>query len=269
MTQLKDKIQDALDEGRMLGLGAEILIGFEFTATFQDSFGKLSSRSQNLNVIALTLMLFTSVLLISPSSFHQLAERGEDSVRLHRFATGMTELALLPFALGLGANMYIPAEGINGSVTGLVFGFATALLALCFWYGPMLLRDVRERVMLRQGDATQGTGHTPVHEKIRQVLTEARVIIPGNQALLGFQFAVILQRGFSQLPRWVKWVHLVSLSLIAVSTILLLTPAAYHRIVEHGEETEGFYFLAHAMVLSSLPLLATGVCGDFFVVVYR
>jgi hypothetical protein len=79
ITQLKDKIQDALDEGRMLVLGAEILIGFEFTATFQEGFRKPSSRSQNLNVIALTLMLFTLVLLISPSSFHQLAERGTES----------------------------------------------------------------------------------------------------------------------------------------------------------------------------------------------
>jgi hypothetical protein len=34
MTLLKDKIQHALDESRMLVLGVEILIGFEFTATF-------------------------------------------------------------------------------------------------------------------------------------------------------------------------------------------------------------------------------------------
>ena len=269
MTQLKDKIQNVMDESRMLVLGAEILIGFEFTATFQEGFRKLSSRSQDLNVIALTLMLFTLVLLISPSSFHQLAERGEDSVRVHCVATGMTELALLPFALGLGANMYIRAEEINGSATGLAFGFATASLAFFFWYGPMLLRDARAGKMHRQENPSQTTGQTPVHDKIRQVLTEARVIIPGNQALLGFQFAVILQRGFSELPRRVQWVHLASLSLIAVSTILLLTPAAYHPIVEQGEETEGFYFLAHAMVLSSLPLLATGVSGDFFVVLYK
>jgi hypothetical protein len=38
MTPLKDKIQDALDENRMLVLGAEILVGFQFTATFQDRF---------------------------------------------------------------------------------------------------------------------------------------------------------------------------------------------------------------------------------------
>jgi Family of unknown function (DUF6328) len=112
-------------------------------------------------------------------------------------------------------------------------------------------------------------GHTTLHDKIRQVLTEARVIIPGNQGLFGFQFAIILQTGFRELAPWLKWIHLASLSLIALSTVLLLTPAAYHRIVEQGEETERFYRVAHVMVLCSLPPLAAGICGDFVLVVYK
>ncbi|HEY6767777.1 MAG TPA: DUF6328 family protein, partial [Candidatus Sulfotelmatobacter sp.] len=110
----KNKIQNVMDESRMLVLGAEILVGFEFMAIFLDGFKMLSIRSQNLNGIALTLMLFTLALLLSPASFHQIAERGEDSLRLHGFATRVMEAALLPFALGLGANVYISADAING-----------------------------------------------------------------------------------------------------------------------------------------------------------
>src|SRR6202049_1608730 len=274
MTELKNKIQNVMDESRMLVLGAEILVGFEFMATFQDGFKTLSIRSQNLNGIALTLMLFTLALLFSPAAFHQIAESGEDSLRLHGFATRVMDLALLPFALGLGANVYIPADAINGGAAGLGFGLSAAVLGFLFWYGPVVLRGAHEGQptggnLVRQLKKDEGTGHTPVHDKIRQVLTEARVIIPGNQALLGFQFAVILQQGFRELPQWLKWIHLASLSLIAVSTILLLTPAAYHRIVEHGEETEGFYQVASLLVLYALPPLAAGICGDFFLVVYK
>jgi hypothetical protein len=110
---------------------------------------------------------------------------------------------------------------------------------------------------------------TPVHDKIRHVLTEARVILPGNQALLGFQFAVTLQQGFQDLPSALKLIHLISLSLIAISTILLLSPAPYHRIVEGGEETESFYRVASKLMLSALPPMAAGVSADFFVVVYK
>jgi TRAP-type C4-dicarboxylate transport system permease small subunit len=281
MTALKDKIQYALDESRMLVLGAEILIGFEFAAVFQDQFRELSQRSRALDVIALALMLLTLVLLISPAAYHQIAERGSDTLQLHHFASSAMEAALLPFAIGLGANVYIPADRIGGAVAGAVFGSAMTLASCAFWYGPILLRSKRPA----ETAAGQGIGQrkqipaktpqapapdaTSLHDRIRQVLTEARVIIPGNQALLGFQFAVILQRGFTDLQPWLKWVHLVSLSLIAWSTVLLLTPAAYHRIVERGEETYRFYRVANAMVLSSLPPLALGVCGDFFVVIFK
>jgi hypothetical protein len=139
---------------------------------------------------------------------------------------------------------------------------------------PVLLRrknkDTRQTVKVMTSDERQKVaGHTPLHDKIRQVLTEARVIIPGNQALLGFQFAIILQAGFRELAPWLKWIHLASLSLIGLSTVLLLTPAAYHRIVEQGEETKHFYRVAHIMVIYSLPPLAVGICGDFVLVVYK
>lgn len=57
MTQLKDKIQNALDESRMLILGAEILVGFEFTAVFQEGFKHFSTASRNLNLGALVSCL--------------------------------------------------------------------------------------------------------------------------------------------------------------------------------------------------------------------
>jgi hypothetical protein len=85
---------------------------------------------------------------------------------------------------------------------------------------------------------------------------------PGRAA--GFQFAVTLQQGFRDLPSALKLIHLISLSLIAISTILLLSPAPYHRIVEGGEETESFYRVASKLMLSALPPMAAGVSADFF-----
>ena len=90
------------------------------------------------------------------------------------------------------------------------------------------------------GGASPKPVGTPLKDKINDVLTEARVILPGSQAVLGFQFIVMLGPGFDKLPRASQWVHLASLSLMALSTILLMTPAAYHRIVEGGESTQRF-----------------------------
>ena len=41
---------------------------------------------------------------------------------------------------------------------------------------------------------------TPLKTKIEQMLTEARVVIPGAQALLGFQLIAVLTKAFADLP---------------------------------------------------------------------
>ena len=53
------------------------------------------------------------------------------------------------------------------------------------------------------------------------MLTEARVLLPGAQALLGFQLAVILNDTFSQLPQSSKLTNVASLCCISLAIILL------------------------------------------------
>jgi hypothetical protein len=97
------------------------------------------------------------------------------------------------------------------------------------------------------------------------VLTESRVVLPGVQALLGFQFITVLTEAFDKLPDSSKYLHLLSLLLLALTTVLLIAPAAYHRIVEDGEDTEGFQRLAGRFVLAALVPLALAVSIDLFI----
>jgi hypothetical protein len=101
------------------------------------------------------------------------------------------------------------------------------------------------------------------------VLTEARILLPGAQALLGFQLAMVLMEPFTQLPKAAQLVHLGSLGFIAFATIVLMAPAAYHRIVERGRDTERFHAFASKMLLIALALLGPGFAGDLFVVLER
>jgi uncharacterized protein DUF6328 len=78
---------------------------------------------------------------------------------------------------------------------------------------------------------------TPLHAKIEQLLTEARVILPVAQALFGFQLAIVLTHAFEQLPRHSRIIHAASILLVALAVVLLMAPAAYHRIVYSGEDT--------------------------------
>ena len=106
---------------------------------------------------------------------------------------------------------------------------------------------------------------TPLTTKIEQMLTEARIIVPGAQALLGFQLTVTLTQAFGQLSDTLKLVHVASLCCVAVATILLMTPAALHRIAFAGEDTPSFFTLGSWFVILAPAPLALGIAGDLYV----
>lgn len=266
MARLKDKVQNALDEARLLILGTQVLLGIEYRAAFERGFAKLPDRSQYLNLAGLCLLLIALALLIWPGAFHRIVARGEDTESVHQFTTAVTEWALIPFGIGLSLNVFVAAEKIVGSLAGLAFGLGAMLVAFTFWYGVEALEKNKHRSERNVDQGRDEHGGTKLRDKIEHVLTETRVVLPGAQALLGFQFITILTEAFDNLPRSSKYVHLMSLCMIAASIILLMTPAAYHRIVEKGEETEHFHDFASRILLAAMVPLAIGVCGDFYVV---
>ncbi|MFL6208879.1 MAG: DUF6328 family protein [Pyrinomonadaceae bacterium] len=275
MAQLKDKIQNALDEARMLMLGSQILVGFEYRSIFEPGFARLPPHAQYLKMISLGIMLIGIMLIMWPTAYHRIVADGEDSDELHDFTTSVLDCALLPLALGLGLDVFVALEKVYGHTPGVLAGLGMAAVAIFFWYGlEMWCRHrhaaeiAREQAMSKAAEQ-QHDGATKIKDKIKHVLTEARTVLPGAQALLGFAFISMFADAFDKLPPSSKTIHLVSLALVALSIVLLMTPAAYHRIVEQGEETEHFHRFASRVLLAAMIPLALGVTGDFYVVLRK
>ena len=267
MTSLSDKAENALNETRTLILGAQVLVGFSFQAGFQPGFTRLPLAAQELEILGLGLMLVAVGLLIAPSSFHQIVAGGHDTPGVIAYTGRIAALALLPFAIGIGLDAYIAGlVVVGGGAAAVGLGVAGTAFALFFWYGldwAWRLRDgPRQDVMTDQPEPEA----TPLETRIKQVLMEARVVLPGAQALLGFQLAAMLTDAFAQLPRASQYVHLASLGLLAVTIVLLMAPTAFHRIVERGEDTERLHRFSTAMVLAALVPLGLGLSSDFYVV---
>jgi hypothetical protein len=267
MTKLADKVENALNETRMLILGAQVLLGFQFQAVFMPGYERLPATSQAFKLVGLVLMLIAVGLLIAPGPFHQIVERGNDSARVSSFTGQIASLALLPFALGMGIDVYIASQLVLGSAAAVSAGLGATAFALALWYGLEWLLRFRGRG--RENETVHDGNDADLSSKIKLVLTEARVVLPGAQALLGFQFAAILTDAFDKLPKSSQYVHLASLCLIAATIVLLMAPAAFHRIVERGEDSERVHAFSSAMVLSALVPLALGIAGDVYVVVAR
>ncbi|HEX8355182.1 MAG TPA: DUF6328 family protein, partial [Pyrinomonadaceae bacterium] len=134
MAKLKDKVTNALNEARMLVLGAQVLVGFQFRSVFEPGFDSLPLTSQWLMLAGLGLMLVAVGLVISPAAYHRLVEGGEDTHEQHRYTSNLMTWALLPFALGLGLNLFIATQKVFGWRAGVAAGLIGVLVAASFWY---------------------------------------------------------------------------------------------------------------------------------------
>jgi hypothetical protein len=271
MADLPARTKMALDEVRTIILGAQVLFGFEFTAAFREAFDRLPASFRYLDAVALILMATAMAILIAPSIYHRVICSGEDNGWIYKTISVMAPVALLPFAISLGLDIYITIGWIAGVPVGAIAGVGFAGLALFWWYGFQAIRRPevggKERAMAaKERDVSV---RTPLHAKIEQMLTEARVIIPGAQALLGFQLAVVLTESFEKLPMLSKAVHAASLGCMSLAIVLLMAPAAYHRIVYAGDDSPEFHRTGSVMITVATVPLAIGVAADVYVVMAK
>jgi hypothetical protein len=261
--ELDRRVKAAMDETRLLVLGVQVLLGFELQCFFQDGFETLSRGSKSISGLGLGLVIASLGLLVVPSMIHQVAEYGRSTARMVRTTNAFAGLGLVPLTAGLGLSAYVVLERHFGSRAGLAGGIGLACIAGFGWFGLELL----------MGSQTKGppmqASRTPLAIRIDQLLTEARVIIPGAQALFGFQFVAMLTTGFDKLPQGAKIVHAGALLLIAINVILLMTPAALHRLSFAGEDSELFFRIGSGFVIASPVFLAGGIALEFYVVVLK
>jgi hypothetical protein len=261
--ELDRRVKLALDETRLLILGVQVLLGFQFQSFFQDGFAELSSASQWLCVAGLALLIGSVGLLIAPSMQHRLVEQGRSSARLVRSTNFFAGCGLVPLMASLGLSSYVVAERHFGGAAGLATGLGLAATAAFAWFGLEFI------VGLRRDDRSMQVANTPLATKVEQLLTEARLIIPGAQALLGFQFIAMLTSGFDRLPPSVKAVHALALCLVTLNVILLMTPAALHRLSFNGEDSRTFVRMGSALVIAAPGFLAAGIAAETFVVLHK
>ena len=115
-----------------------------------------------------------------------------------------------------------------------------------------------------------GTGRKqtiPLDTAASHLIEECRMVIPGIQALFGFQLIAVFNQGFEEkLAEPVQRVHLVALILTALAMALVMTPAAIHRIAEPESVSERFLWMASNLLLAGMMTLALGVALDVYVV---
>jgi len=266
MADALDRVKKGFSETRTIILGAQILLGFQYQALFQPGFKELPDWAKVCGAVSYGLLLMAIGCMIGPTPFHRLAEHGRATSRLCRYLDTMLLVSLVPFAAALALNVTTATTDQLGP-WGAAAGIGSALLALFMWFGLELIK--RSRSAEPRRSPQMQSEDMPLKDRISQLLEQSRIILPGVQALLGFQFAAYLSQGFKDLPDASKAAHTAALFLLIVAMILLMTPTPYHRLGERGEETEDFDRAGTSFVLSALVPLTLAVAADFYIVLQK
>jgi hypothetical protein len=253
----------ALNGLLMQMLGVQVLFGFQFQGLFQDNFTALPPAGRSVDAAGLGLMIMALGLMIAVPCQHRIVDGGESTPRIYAAANWYAQLALLPLAGGIGCDVFVAICGPFGSWLASVLSIATFALALLAWY--VLGIGLRSRWSANTPGVPMQHERTPLHTKIEQMLTEARVILPGAQALLGFQLIVMMTKAFEQLPFAVKLVHLAALANLALAIILLICPAAIHRIAFGGSADLRLHSTGSLLITIALLPLALAISCDLWV----
>jgi len=117
-------------------------------------------------------------------------------------------------------------------------------------------------VMKREPVAAEDLEREATH-----VLEEARMVLPGIQALFGFQLVAVFSSRFdTALSSVEQRLHLGAIVLVALAVLLIMAPAAYHRQAERGRVSRYFVELASRLIASALAPLLLGIVVEIFIV---
>ena len=107
----------------------------------------------------------------------------------------------------------------------------------------------------------------PLSEAVTHVLEECRTVLPGIQAMFGFQLIVVFNPGFHEkLSSVEQGLHWVAIFLNMIAIAMIMAPAAYHRQKDPQSVSEHLIVVATRLLLYSMFPLMIALGLEFFLV---
>ncbi len=105
-----------------------------------------------------------------------------------------------------------------------------------------------------------------LEEEATHATDEARMLLPGVQAVMGFQLMAVFNQRFEALSDGEQGLHLAAFLMLVLAMALIMAPAAYHRQAERGIISRRFIDLASRLLTLALLPLAAGVALDTYLI---
>lgn len=138
----RERYRELLEEFRTIIPGVQVLFAFLLTAPFSSRFSELDAVGRNSFMVALVSTALSTLLFLTPTSYHRIAPRSERGERIE-LAVRMAVAGLVMLAVGITAAVFLVTRFIYGSTEAVVVAGTIAVVAVVLWYLVPLARRIR------------------------------------------------------------------------------------------------------------------------------
>ncbi len=130
--------------------GVQVLFAFLLTVPFSQRFGQLTDLQRGVYFATLFAAAGSSVMFITPSSYHRLTFRMPEKERLLRTANRLAIAGFALLAAAMSGSLYVIADMTFAAGCAVAMGAAAAGLFAWFWFVlPTRRRRQHEREVPR------------------------------------------------------------------------------------------------------------------------
>jgi hypothetical protein len=111
------------------------------------------------------------------------------------------------------------------------------------------------------------TQNLDLEKAASHLLEECRMVLPGIQALFGFQLIAVFSDGFRrELSAGQQQLHIVAVVCVVLAIALVMAPAAIHRRREPRSVSSRFLAVSSSLLMLGMIPLAIGTVADVYLV---
>lgn len=112
-----------------------------------------------------------------------------------------------------------------------------------------------------------GVAELPLDKAAEYMLEECRMVLPGIQALFGFQLIAVFSERFEKAVDAIgKSLHLAAIIFVVCAIALIMTPAALHRMTDPRTVSERYLNICTRLILAAMAPLATAIVIETWLV---
>ena len=92
------------------------------------------------------------------------------------------------------------------------------------------------------------------------------MVLPGIQAIFGFQLVAVFNQRFPDLEEYEQALHFAAMTCDAIAIAMVMCPAAYHRMRMPFEVTRQFIRNSSRLLMASMIPLGLGLSIDYSII---